>query len=78
MSEISLETGKRIRHFRTARGMTLDGLAAAIYKSRATVSKYEKGEIPVLGDPGVLLTEGSRGAVPGVGEHLDPLLLRFA
>jgi len=47
MSDISVETGKRIRHFRSGRKMTLDELAAAIYKSRATVSKYEKGEIVI-------------------------------
>ena len=43
MSEISLEIGKRIRYFRQNRRMTLDELASAIYKSKATISKYEKG-----------------------------------
>ena len=45
MSEISLEVGKRIRYFRQNRRMTLDELASVIYKSKATISKYEKGEI---------------------------------
>ncbi len=45
MSEISVETGKRIRYFRLSRGMTIEELAGAVYKSKATISKYEKGDI---------------------------------
>lgn len=37
--------GGRIRNFRREQGMTLQDLADQIYKSRATVSKYESGEI---------------------------------
>ncbi len=47
MSEISVETGKKIRYFRASRGMTLEELAAAVYKSKATISKYEKGDIVI-------------------------------
>ncbi|MFZ5967464.1 MAG: helix-turn-helix domain-containing protein [Bacillota bacterium] len=45
MSEISIEIGKRIRNFRKKRKMTIEELAQMICKSKATVSKYEKGEI---------------------------------
>lgn len=45
MHEIDLLTGKRIRTFRKARGLTLEALAAQICKSKSTLSKYEKGEI---------------------------------
>lgn len=45
MSEISAEVGKRIRYFRMSRNMTIEELAAAVYKSKATISKYEKGDI---------------------------------
>ena len=45
MSEISKKTGQRIRLYRTSRGMTLEEMAAAIHKTKATASKYEKGEI---------------------------------
>ncbi len=45
MSEICVEIGNRIRQFRQARRMTLEELAQAIHKSRATLSKYERGEI---------------------------------
>ena len=48
MSEISVETGKRIRYFRANRGMTLEELAAAVYKSKATISKYEKGDMDII------------------------------
>ena len=47
MSEVSVETGKRIRYFRQSRQMTLEELSAAIRKSKSTVSKYERGEITV-------------------------------
>lgn len=45
MSQISFEIGKRIRNFRKMRKMTIEELAQIICKSKATVSKYEKGEI---------------------------------
>ena len=47
MSLVSTQVGNRIRGFRRQRGMTLEALAAAIGKSRSTLSKYEKGEIAV-------------------------------
>lgn len=45
MSEINLHVGKQIRMYRKSRKMTLQQLADAIHKSRASVSKYENGEI---------------------------------
>ena len=45
MSEISREIGKRVRYFRQSRKLTLQELAAVVYKSKATLSKYESGEI---------------------------------
>jgi len=45
MSKISIETGRRIHNFRTGCGMTLEELASAVYKSKATISKYERGDI---------------------------------
>ena len=47
MSEISFEIGKRIRNFRKKRNMTLEELSKLINKCKATVSKYEKGEITI-------------------------------
>jgi len=47
LDEISIEIGKRIRNFRKAKKMTIQELADQIYKSKATVSKYEKGEIVI-------------------------------
>lgn len=45
MSEVSIEIGKRVRNFRKMRKMTLEELAKNICKTKATVSKYERGEI---------------------------------
>ncbi len=45
MLNIGFEVGKNIRRFRKMRKKTIEELAAAINKSKATVSKYEKGEI---------------------------------
>ena len=47
MSEINVEVGKRIHNFRKNRKMTLDELSAIVFKSKSTLSKYEKGEISV-------------------------------
>ncbi len=47
MSTLSSVIGGRIRSFRKEQGMTLQELADQIYKSRATVSKYESGEIVI-------------------------------
>ena len=46
MNDIRLAVGKRIRQFRKGRDMTLEELAETIHKSKATLSKYERGEIP--------------------------------
>lgn len=45
MSEIDRRIGQSIRTYRRARHMTLEGLASAIHKSKATVGKYEQGTI---------------------------------
>lgn len=47
MSELTKETGKRIHDFRKSRGLNQEELARLIYKSKATLSKYEKGEIAI-------------------------------
>lgn len=47
MSDITLEIGKHIRGMRKKRNMTLEELAVRVHKSKATISKYEKGEISV-------------------------------
>ena len=47
MSTISIEIGNKIRQFRQSRKMTLEELANVIHKSRATLSKYERGEISI-------------------------------
>lgn len=45
MSKINQHIGSRIRSFRKQQGMTLQQLADQIHKSRASLSKYENGEI---------------------------------
>lgn len=45
MNQINLYVGQRIRNYRKMQNMTLQQLADRIHKSRATVSKYENGEI---------------------------------
>lgn len=45
MSHISQHVGSRIRMYRKMRGLTIQQLADQIHKSRASVSKYETGEI---------------------------------
>ena len=45
MEQINQYVGTRIRNYRKMKKLTLQQLADAIHKSRATVSKYETGEI---------------------------------
>ena len=45
MDQISKIVGTRVRLFRKERGMTAQQMADAIHKSKATVSKYESGDI---------------------------------
>lgn len=47
MSEINTHVGNKIRMYRKDRHLTLQQLADAIHKSRASVSKYETGEITI-------------------------------
>lgn len=45
MRDLNSEIGEKIRIFRKRKGMTLEELDKALFKSKATVSKYERGEI---------------------------------
>lgn len=45
MSQITEAVGQKIRIYRKKKKMTIEELALKICKSKATVSKYEKGEI---------------------------------
>lgn len=45
MSKISEHVGQCIKKYRKIQGLTLEQLANKIHKSRATLSKYENGEI---------------------------------
>ena len=50
MSRIDVEVGSKIRQIRQSRRMTQDELATAIHKSRATLSKYESGNVNIALD----------------------------
>ena len=47
MQEVRAHVGGRIRLYRKVKHFTLTDLAARIHKSKATLSKYETGEITV-------------------------------
>ena len=47
MTQINEFIGSRVRNYRKMKKLTLQQLADSIHKSRATVSKYENGEITV-------------------------------
>ena len=44
---IQLYVGENIKKVRLARGLSLEDVAEKIYKSKSTVSKYEKGTIAI-------------------------------
>ena len=47
MESISKQVGEKIKMYRRLNHMTLDDVAAQIYKSSATLSKYENGSIVI-------------------------------
>lgn len=47
MKEVSLHVGGRIRLYRKAKKLTLLELSQKIHKSKATLSKYETGDITI-------------------------------
>ena len=47
MKKISIHVGQRIRLYRKTKGMTIEVFAGMIGKSKATVSKYENGDISI-------------------------------
>jgi transcriptional regulator with XRE-family HTH domain len=47
MSLIAVEIGKKIKSFRKSKGLTVQQLADLLHKSKATVSKYENGDIGI-------------------------------
>lgn len=47
MAKLTQEIGQKIKSFRKKRHMTLQELADAIYKSKATISKYENVQIAI-------------------------------
>ena len=82
MGKANHYVGQRIQFFRKLKGFTQQQLADAIGKSKATVSKYEKGEISIdvetLNDIsqvlGISLAQLTNYTEPGVchgGYHLS-------
>lgn len=47
MKERSIQIGQKIRYYRKLKHLTLTTLANKIYKTKSTLSKYEKGEIVI-------------------------------
>lgn len=47
MKEISIHVGRRIRLYRKTKNLTIETFAGMIHKSKATVSKYENGDISI-------------------------------
>ena len=47
MKEVSIHVGQRIRLYRKTKNLTIETFAGMIGKSKATVSKYENGDISI-------------------------------
>lgn len=47
MKDINAHIGARIRLYRKAKKLTLTALSGMIHKSKATISKYETGDIAI-------------------------------
>lgn len=79
MEQIGKQVGARIRTYRKMRKLTLQQLADRIHKSRASVSKYETGEVALdietLAEIAQIL-EVSPGRLLDIPMETEPLLLR--
>lgn len=67
MGTITTEIGKKIKSFRKSKGMTVQQLADLVHKSKATVSKYENGDIAIE-------IETLYGLATALGIHVEQLL----
>ena len=47
MGKMSQHVGERIHLYRKARGLKIETLAASVFKSKSTISKYEQGSIVI-------------------------------
>lgn len=47
VDDLKYEIGKKIRNYRKSKNMSLQQLADIIHKSKATMSKYEKGDVVI-------------------------------
>ncbi len=47
MKEVSIHVGQRIRLYRKTKNLTIETFAGMIHKSKATVPKYENGDISI-------------------------------
>ena len=58
MKEISMHVGQRIRLYRKMKNLTIETFAKMIGKSKATVSKYENGDIAIDIETLFMIAEG--------------------
>ena len=63
MDTIVEALGKKIRLYRKANGMSLEELAAKVYKSKASISKYELGQT-IMDVPTLLDIAAALGVMP--------------
>lgn len=69
MSSINIHVGKMIRKYRKAANLTLQQLADAIHKSRATICKYENGDISMDIETLYEISQVLQGVCPAADRH---------
>lgn len=69
MSSINTHVGKMIRKYRKAANLTLQQLADAIHKSRATICKYENGDISMDIETLYEISQVLQVSVPAADRH---------
>lgn len=69
MSSINTHVGKMIRKYRKAANLTLQQLADAIHKSRATICKYENGDISIDIETLYEISQVLQGVCPAADRH---------
>ena len=75
MKEVSIHVGQRIRLYRKTKNLTIETFAGMIHKSKATVSKYENGDISI--DIETLFTIGRNHQAQPQQKQILYVLLRW-
>jgi len=76
MKDVSIHVGKRIRLYRKTKNLTIEAFSGMINKSKATISKYENGDISIDIETLFTIANALRISVNQLVDYEKPASLR--